>query len=82
VKDIPPESCYVWVRMADGEIFEKNIEYAIGSVRKPMSDEQLTAKFLDQASKVVGEESATRTSNLLWALEDMAEIPDFFEEGS
>lgn len=75
-KDIPPESCRVWVKMVDGEEFEKEIEYAIGSIRKPMTDEQLTAKFLDQASRVVGEESATRTSDLLWTLEDMKEIPN------
>lgn len=75
-KDIPPQSCRVWVKMVDGEQIEKKIEYAIGSIRKPMTDEQLTAKFLDQASRIVGEESAIRTSDLLWSLEDMKEIPN------
>lgn len=79
VKDISPESCHVWIKMVDGEEFEKNIESAIGSIRKPMTDEQLTAKFIDQASRIMGEESATRTSNLLWTLEDMVEIPGSFE---
>jgi aconitate decarboxylase len=80
VKDIPPEACHVWVKMNDGQGFEKEIEYAIGSIRKPMTDEQLTTKFLDQVSKAVGEERATRTSNLLWTIEDMVQIPDSFEE--
>lgn len=82
VKDIPPESCRVRVKMMNGEEFEKKIEHAIGSIRNPMTDEQLTAKFLDQSSQVVGEESATRTSNLLWTLEDLTEIPDFFERSA
>jgi aconitate decarboxylase len=80
VKKIPPESCHVLVKMKDGQEFEKEIEHAIGSIRKPMTDEQLTTKFLDQVSKVVGEESAIMTSNTLWTLEDIAQIPDSFEE--
>jgi aconitate decarboxylase len=80
VKDIPPESCHGWVRLVDGEEFKKEIEYAIGSIRKPVTDEQLTTKFLDQTSKAVGEESATRTSNSLWTLADMVEIPVSFED--
>lgn len=80
VKDIPPESCHVSVKLVDGERFEKDIKYVIGSIRKPMTDEQLATKFLDQASKVVGEESATRTSNSLWTLADMVEIPVSFED--
>ncbi|QDS68420.1 hypothetical protein FKW77_010787 [Venturia effusa] len=79
VKDIPTESCRAHVKMVDGETFEMEIENTIGSIRNPMTDDQLTAKFLDQASKVVGEENATRASNLLWTLDVISEIPDSFE---
>jgi hypothetical protein len=44
----------------------KHIAHAVGSLQVPMTDEQLTAKFIDQVSLVVGTDAATRWSEKAW----------------
>jgi len=78
VQDIPPESCHVRIKMEGGQTFEKEIQHAVGSVQKPMSDEQLTRKFMDQASRVVGELKAKRASDLCWSLGNLSNLPNSF----
>ncbi|KAK3080560.1 hypothetical protein LTR53_020527, partial [Teratosphaeriaceae sp. CCFEE 6253] len=43
------------VRFKDGSELEKHVEHAVGSLEVPMSDEQLTEKFVDQAALVLDE---------------------------
>lgn len=74
VRDIPPESCKVRVVMGDGTSLGKEIRHAIGSVEKPMTDSQLTEKFVDQTSKVIGEERARKYSDICWSLEGSGDI--------
>jgi aconitate decarboxylase len=71
--DIPPESCFISIIMKDGETFEKSITNAVGSTEKPMTDSQLTEKFLDQASPVVGKEAAQKLSDDCLSL---GQVPD------
>ena len=42
------------------------VEHAVGSVNVPMTDEQLTRKFVDQCEGVLGREGAERASGLVW----------------
>jgi 2-methylcitrate dehydratase PrpD len=42
----------------DGKQHHVFVEHAIGSLERPMSNEQLKAKFMDQASEVIGEAAA------------------------
>lgn len=42
----------------DGRQHHILIEHAIGSLERPMSNEQLKAKFMDQASAVIGQDAA------------------------
>ena len=56
---------------------ERHVEHAIGSSHVPMTDEQLTSKFLNQVSLVVGEEGAAKASAAAWGIgdaEDLASI--------
>jgi aconitate decarboxylase len=72
--DIPPESCVITITMNDGTTLEKRISNAVGSTEKPMTDEQLIDKFLDQTSSVVGKEAAQKLSGSCLALERSADI--------
>lgn len=46
------------VRTTDGRELHIFVEHAIGSLERPMSDEQLRAKFVDQSAPVIGEAAA------------------------
>ena len=51
---------------SSGMKLEKHVAHAVGSLQVPMTDEQLTAKFVDQVSLVVGEDVAEKWSGIAW----------------
>jgi len=61
---------------AGGETYRGRIrrEDYLGSPRNPMSDEQLEAKFIRNASAVVGESQAKEMAALIGALEQVDDI--------
>jgi len=56
----------VTVETTTGERHHIFVEHAIGSLENPMTNDQLKAKFIDQASAVVGSTEATRL--WIWAM--------------
>ncbi len=62
------------VRTKSGKIFESGIEHATGTVANPISDQNLEAKFLGNASQVMGKEKANSAIKSIWSLEKMANI--------
>jgi aconitate decarboxylase len=59
---------------SNGIELERHVEHAIGSSHVPMTDEQLTSKFLDQVSLVVGEEGAAKASVAAWEIGDVEDV--------
>ena len=59
------EACLSLSR-SSGMKLEKHVAHAVGSLQVPMTDEQLTAKFVDQVSLVVGENAAEKWSGIAW----------------
>jgi aconitate decarboxylase len=53
---------------------DKHISHAVGSLEVPMTDQQLTEKFVGQASLVLGEEKAKQASDLAWKIGDTDNI--------
>jgi aconitate decarboxylase len=68
------DEAYLSFAHSDGTKLEKHIAHAVGSLQAPMTDEQLTAKFIDQASLVVGEEAAKRWSENAWKTSDAKDV--------
>jgi aconitate decarboxylase len=60
------DEAYLVLDHTDGTRLEKHIAHAVGSLQVPMTDEQLTAKFIDQVSLVVGEKTASKWSESVW----------------
>jgi 2-methylcitrate dehydratase PrpD len=69
----PEDAVRIEVALADGRKIEKRVEHAIGSIDRPLSDEQLETKFHRQASLVIGEETSRRLMEFAWALPDLAD---------
>ena len=71
------DECHVRLTLKDGRVLTKHVEHAIGSLERPMSDQDLEAKFHVLVDDVLGEEHASRLLKLAWSIEglkDAAEI--------
>jgi hypothetical protein len=63
--------------MRDGTVFTVTIEHGVGSLIKPMSDDELSAKFLAQARGVLSDAKAQELLATSWnvaALENVADL--------
>lgn len=49
-------------------MLQKHVEHAVGSLEEPMTDLQLTRKFLDQCSLVLGVQGGGKASTLAWKI--------------
>lgn len=70
------DECHIVVEFADSETgrIEKHVDHAVGSLEVPMSDTQLTEKFLDQCEPVLGLEQAKKASEWCWGFERIGDI--------
>ena len=76
---IASDAAKVVVHFRDGGRLEKFVEHAVGSLNVPMTDEQLTEKFVDQCALVLGKEDAVRASELAWSIGEAADVRDIIE---
>jgi 2-methylcitrate dehydratase PrpD len=56
----------VTMRLHDGRVLTKHVEHAIGSMQRPMTDVQLSEKFMHLATPVLGAERATALCTASW----------------
>ena len=76
-KDLAADETYLTVYFTNGAKLEKHVQHAIGSLEVPMTDEQLTEKFVDQSSLVLGDEGAQAASVAAWKIgetDDVAKV--------
>jgi 2-methylcitrate dehydratase PrpD len=66
----------VTVTLKDGSRHTCRIDHCIGSASNPMTDEQLTQKFIQLAEPVVGNAHARELAERSWDVEAMAEAGD------
>ncbi|RMY53090.1 hypothetical protein D0865_05441 [Hortaea werneckii] len=75
-EDVGADEAHLQIHFADGQRLAKHIKHAVGSLEKPMTDGQLTDKFLDQASLVLGKARAVAASDIAWTVTEGSEIAD------
>ena len=73
-KDMAADEAYLAVYCTNGTKLEKHVEHAVGSLEVPMSDDQLTEKFIDQAALVLGKEGAQKASDLAWRFREADDV--------
>jgi len=64
------------MRMRDGTTHAVSIEHGVGSLIKPMSDDELSAKFLSQASGVLSGAKARALLDASWSVRGLANVAD------
>lgn len=70
------------MRMKDGTVFTATIEHGIGSLAKPMSDDELSAKFIAQARGVLNDKQADNLLAASWNVRALGDISDILALGA
>jgi aconitate decarboxylase len=65
----------ILLTMEDGQVLEKHVKHAVGSIEVPMDDQMLQRKFEDQCVSVLGE-GVRSISTKFWNIEDATDIAD------
>jgi len=67
----------VSVRFKDGSVRSVQVAHATGSIDRPMTDAQLTDKFLLLAGRVLDQRRATDLAEACWNLHRLADVDSF-----
>jgi 2-methylcitrate dehydratase PrpD len=70
------------LRTTDGRVIEKHVEHAIGSLERPMTDENLEAKFRGLTVPVAGAAATDRLIKLCWNLADLSDVAEVARAGA
>lgn len=73
---VAADQAYLVLHHSDGTKLERHITHAVGSLQVPMSDEQLTSKFVDQVSLVIGGNAAKQSSENAWKIGDSQNVAE------
>lgn len=69
----------ITIRLRDGRVLEKVESYATGHPKKPMSRQQLEAKFFECAELAIDRDRARLAAGMIWGLEDLEHIGKLHE---
>ena len=72
-KSLREDQGRVSVRLTDGRILTRNIEHAVGSVEKPMTDTALDAKFLELAAVALSPARARKALDICRRVESLTD---------
>lgn len=70
--DIAEDEVRITLVMQDGRRIDHHVAHAIGSVERPLTNEELDDKFLRQSAPVIGEEQSRDALDLAWKLPELA----------
>ncbi|UOM35008.1 MmgE/PrpD family protein [Acuticoccus sp. I52.16.1] len=73
---IGEDGVHLVVELADGTRLEKRLEHSLGNLERPLSDAQLSAKFTDQALRVLSTDAAERALAMAWTVDDLPNVAD------
>lgn len=68
------DSAAATVILKDGRQFHTDVQHARGSEHRPMTDEELSSKFLQQAALVMEPATARRLLDCCWAIPDVDDV--------
>ncbi|MCW5603711.1 MAG: MmgE/PrpD family protein [Burkholderiales bacterium] len=71
--------CRIEVEMDSGEKMSSSIEYPRGHYMNPMTDDEVSGKFMQLAARAVPEGRAKMLLELLWKLQEQGSLDDIFQ---
>ena len=79
---ITEDQAHIEVELSSGRKFSRFVEKSLGNLHRPMTDEQLDAKFRDQAFPVISPEDIEKLIGACWEIEKSANFGIYFREPS
>ena len=71
----PEESnCKMKVELISGEIITKETSYPKGHAKNPLTDDELTNKFMNLSEPIISKQQADKISSLIWDLENQKNL--------
>lgn len=62
------------LRLTDGRVLRAEVEHCRGSLARPMTDDQISEKFLNQACRCVTDQTARELLDLCWKIETAPDV--------
>ncbi len=66
----------VKITLKDGRVAEKHVPHAIGSLERPMSDEDINAKFNGLVHGILSEQKTATLLKLTWSVADLKDASE------
>jgi 2-methylcitrate dehydratase PrpD len=76
------DEVFVTITLADGRRLERHVEHAVGSLERPMSDNDLEAKFRGLAEGILPKKQTDRLIARCWEVEGLPDICDLVESAT
>src|SRR4051812_13935992 len=70
-KTVHEDAAHLTIKLKDGRVLKKHVEHAIGSLARPMSDQDLETKFRKFAKGILLSGETDALIKLCWALDDL-----------
>jgi 2-methylcitrate dehydratase PrpD len=72
--DLPKDAAAVELVLTDGSRLTSEVLHNKGTPAKPMSDDEIEAKFTELAATRIGPDAAHRLADLCWRLDELADV--------
>lgn len=73
-ENVGEEEAFVTITLKDGSVIDRHVEHALGSVQRPLSTEQLEAKFADQAQAALPAAQIRDIMARCWDIGETADV--------
>jgi 2-methylcitrate dehydratase PrpD len=72
--EVTEDGVRVEVELSDGRVLTRRVEGSLGNLARPLTDEQLSAKFREQATLVLSGERADALLELCWRIDELDDV--------
>ena len=76
---VTEDGVHVELELTDGRVLEKRLTASLGNLQRPLTDDQLSAKFRDQATLAVTAEQAEQALELTWRSDELADVAELVD---
>jgi 2-methylcitrate dehydratase PrpD len=76
---VTEDGVHVELELTDGRVLEKRLTASLGNLQRPLTDDQLSAKFRDQATLAITAEQAEDALELSWRIDELADAAELVD---
>ena len=69
----------VEITLKDGSVFSERLDKVTGCPNRPMTDDELVRKFIDNTKGRIGEENSKKVQRMLMGIENVSTVNEVLE---